>query len=183
MAEEYLYGITLSGEKKFETWDPEPKNDDNDDSNQQCGIDQKLIIKMALLGHDAKEGEINVIQVEARSLDGVTKIPIAILEMGKQSQVSMDLSFPDAPVTFTLIKGSGPVHIVGHNLLEEFVDMEDEDVEGDTFDDWEDEKDGDDDEDEDDEPKKKKNKVALPPPKNKNQVSKNQNQNANQKKK
>ncbi|XP_014213444.1 nucleoplasmin-like protein isoform X3 [Copidosoma floridanum] len=179
MAEEYLYGITLSGEKKFETWDPEPKNDDNDDSNQQCGIDQKLIIKMALLGHDAKEGEINVIQVEARSLDGVTKIPIAILEMGKQSQVSMDLSFPDAPVTFTLIKGSGPVHIVGHNLL----DMEDEDVEGDTFDDWEDEKDGDDDEDEDDEPKKKKNKVALPPPKNKNQVSKNQNQNANQKKK
>ncbi|XP_031785796.1 nucleoplasmin-like protein isoform X6 [Nasonia vitripennis] len=153
MAEEYLYGVTLNGEKNTEVWDPEPKNDESD-SNQHFGVDQKLIIKMALLGPEAKAGELNVLQVEAMGLKGPIKIPIALLEMGKTSQIILDLSFPDPPVTFTLIKGSGPVHIVGHNLL----DMEDEEVEVDNFDDDDDEKDPEDEDEEDDEPKKKKNK-------------------------
>ncbi|KAF3420883.1 hypothetical protein E2986_02971 [Frieseomelitta varia] len=51
-------------------------------------------------------------------LKGPIKAPIALLEMGKTAQIILDLSFPDPPVTFTLVKGSGPVHIVGHNLLE-----------------------------------------------------------------
>lgn len=53
-------------------------------------------------------------------LKGPIKTPIALLELGKTAQIILDLSFPDPPVTFTLIKGSGPVHIVGHNLLGEF---------------------------------------------------------------
>lgn len=69
------------------------------------------------MGPEAKEGELNVLQVEAMGLKGPIKIPIALLEMGKQSQIILDLSFPDPPVTFSLIKGTGPVHIVGHNLL------------------------------------------------------------------
>ncbi|KAF3420882.1 hypothetical protein E2986_02971 [Frieseomelitta varia] len=108
MAEEYLYGITLEGVNSSEVWDPEHKNDDADGTNQHFGADQKLIIKMV------------------RPI----KAPIALLEMGKTAQIILDLSFPDPPVTFTLVKGSGPVHIVGHNLLgthmEEFDDMDDE---------------------------------------------------------
>ncbi|XP_031785791.1 nucleoplasmin-like protein isoform X1 [Nasonia vitripennis] len=185
MAEEYLYGVTLNGEKNTEVWDPEPKNDESD-SNQHFGVDQKLIIKMALLGPEAKAGELNVLQVEAMGLKGPIKIPIALLEMGKTSQIILDLSFPDPPVTFTLIKGSGPVHIVGHNLLathmDEFEDMEDEEVEVDNFDDDDDEKDPEDEDEEDDEPKKKKNKVGAPP-KNNKPANKNQNQIQNQKKK
>jgi len=57
------------------------------------------------------------LQVEAMGLKGPIKTPIALLEMGKTAQIILDLSFPDPPVTFTLVKGSGPVHIVGHNLL------------------------------------------------------------------
>lgn len=38
-------GVTLDGAKTSEVWDPEPKNEDSD-SNQQFGVDQKLIIKM-----------------------------------------------------------------------------------------------------------------------------------------
>ncbi|KAG5310489.1 NLP protein, partial [Acromyrmex insinuator] len=72
---------------------------------------------MALLGPEAKPGELNVLQVEAMGLKGPIKTPIALLEMGKTAQIILDLSFPDPPVTFTLVKGSGPVHIVGHNLL------------------------------------------------------------------
>ncbi|XP_058803763.1 nucleoplasmin-like protein isoform X3 [Phymastichus coffea] len=143
MAEEYLYGVTLDGAKTSEVWDPEPKNEDSD-SNQQFGVDQKLIIKMALLGPEAKPGELNVLQVEAMGLKGPIKIPIALLEMGKTSQIILDLSFPDPPVTFSLIKGSGPVHIVGHNLLathiDEFEDMEDEEVEVEHYEDEDDEK-------------------------------------------
>lgn len=80
------------------------------------------------MGADAKPGEINVLQVEAMGLKGLTKIPIAILEAGKQSQVTLDLSFPDPPVTFSLLKGSGPVHIVGHNLLGKYFNNNNFDV-------------------------------------------------------
>ncbi|KAJ8683579.1 hypothetical protein QAD02_019371 [Eretmocerus hayati] len=173
MAEEYLFGVTLEGDKLSEVWDPEPKNEDSD-SNQHFAVDQKLIIKMALLGAEAKAGEVNVLQVEAMGLKGPTKIPIAVLETGKTAYVTLDLSFPDPPVTFTLIKGSGPVHIVGHNLLEKIKngtkrakvdegDLEDED-------------------EEDGEPKKKKNKIGGLP-KTKLQNNKGPNQIQSQKKK
>ncbi|XP_063978306.1 nucleoplasmin-like protein isoform X4 [Diachasmimorpha longicaudata] len=138
MAEEYLYGVELVGEKSSEVWDPEHKNDDAEGGNQHFGVDQKLIIKMALLGPEAKAGELNVLQVEAMGLKGLIKTPIALLERGKTEQITLDLSFPDPPVTFTLIKGSGPVHIVGHNLLE-FDDLEDE-MEEENIDDEDDEK-------------------------------------------
>ncbi|XP_046752432.1 nucleoplasmin-like protein isoform X1 [Diprion similis] len=200
MAEEYLYGITLEGPNATEVWDPEHKNEDVDGANQHFGADQKLIIKMALLGPEAKAGELNVLQVEAMGLKGPIKTPIALLELGKTAQIILDLSFPDPPVTFTLIKGSGPVHIVGHNLLgthmDEFEDMEDE-MEEENIDDEDDEKashkkrklsgegkkngtkrakmdeeDPEDEEDEDEEPKKKNAKLAVPA-KNKNQANKN----------
>ncbi|XP_076636116.1 uncharacterized protein LOC143349078 isoform X2 [Colletes latitarsis] len=136
-------GITLEGLNCSEVWDPEHKNDDADGTNQHFGADQKLIIKMALLGPEAKPGELNVLQVEAMGLKGPIKTPIALLEIGKTAQIILDLSFPDPPVTFTLVKGSGPVHIVGHNLLgthmEEFDDMDDE-MEEENIDDDDDDK-------------------------------------------
>ncbi|KAL0109724.1 hypothetical protein PUN28_014627 [Cardiocondyla obscurior] len=175
MVEEYLYGITLEGPNASEVWDPEHKNDDSDGTDQHIGADQKLIIKMALLGPEAKPGELNVLQVEAMGLKGPIKTPIALLEMGKTAQIILDLSFPDPPVTFTLVKGSGPVHIVGHNLLgahiEEFEDMADE-MEEENIDDEDDEKDPEDEDDEDDEPKKKNAKLSVAA-KYKNQANKN----------
>lgn len=175
MAEEYLYGITLEGPNASEVWDPEHKNDDSDGTAQHIGADQKLIIKMALLGPEAKPGELNVLQVEAMGLKGPIKTPIALLEMGKTAQIILDLSFPDPPVTFTLVKGSGPVHIVGHNLLgahiDEFDDIDDE-MEEENIDDEDDEKDPEDEDDEDDEPKKKNAKLAAAA-KYKNQANKN----------
>lgn len=175
MAEEYLYGITLEGANSSEVWDPEHKNDDADGGNQHFGVDQKLIIKMALLGPEAKAGELNVLQVEAMGLKGLIKTPIALLERGKTEQIILDLSFPDPPVTFTLVKGSGPIHIVGHNLLgthmEEFDDLEDE-MEEENIDDEDDEKDTEIDDDEDDEPKKKNAKLTAAA-KNKSQANKN----------
>lgn len=72
------------------------------------------------------------LQVETTSKDEVIKIPIAVLKVGENRFTQSFLEFPDAPVTFRLIQGSGPVHIHGHHLLGEFdaADMDDLEEEG-----------------------------------------------------
>lgn len=112
MADEFFFALTLKGQDS-QVWDPQRTQYEND----QCGY--KLIIKQALLGPEAVEGEVNVIQVEAMNWDRITKIPIAILTAGgPNNHVTLDLSFPDPPVTFSLIQGNGPVHILGCQLIE-----------------------------------------------------------------
>lgn len=58
------------------------------------------------------------------------KIPIAVLKTGETRSITTDLEFPDAPVTFKLIEGSGPVYIHGQHLpgtlLEEIEEYGDE---------------------------------------------------------
>lgn len=118
--------MTLKGAKASEVWDPEAKETED----YQGG--HKLIIKQALLGPEAAEGEVNVLQVEAKRWPTWKKpvqIPVAVLKGGSSnSQVLLDLSFPDPPVTFSLAQGSGPVHIIGHHLIgspiEEFEEMD-----------------------------------------------------------
>ncbi|XP_014238912.1 nucleoplasmin-like protein isoform X2 [Trichogramma pretiosum] len=171
MAEEYLFSIELNQDKTKEHWDPQPEQNEEDGEDQNFGVDQKLIVKMVILGKDAKVGEQNIVQIEAMGLKGKFKTPIAILEMGKCPQILLDLSIPDSPVTFELISGSGPVHIVGHNLL----DVDEEEVEVNDYDDEDDEKDDkeeDEDEEEIEEPKKRKTKQPA-----KNQVNKKQKKN------
>lgn len=50
------------------------------------------------------------------SLRDPIKIPIAVLKVGETRSVRTDLEFPEAPVTFKLIEGNGPVHIHGQHL-------------------------------------------------------------------
>jgi nucleophosmin 3 len=90
------------------------------------------------------------------------------LKVGENRFAQSFLEFPDAPVTFKLTQGSGPVHINGHHLLGDFDGIEDmeEEGEGDEEDDSENEiRAGDDDE----EPKSKKQKVAANNVKSKNE--------------
>lgn len=119
--------MTLEGAKASEIWDPESKGPED----YQGG--HKLIIKQALLGPEVEDGEVNVVQVEAMTWKDSIKIPVASLKAGSNSQCLLDLSFPDPPVTFTLIKGNGPVHIIGHHLIgspiEEFDEMDEMDEE------------------------------------------------------
>lgn len=120
----FFAALTLKGAKSSETWDPESKTSED----YQGG--HKLVIRQALLGPEAKEGEVNVVQVEAMTWKDSITIPVATLTAGANgtSQCLLDLSFPDPPVTFTLLQGSGPVHIIGHHLIgspmEEFDELE-----------------------------------------------------------
>ncbi len=47
--------------------------------------------------------------------NGVT-IPIAVLKVGETRSIMTNLEFPDAPVNFKLIQGSGPVYIHGNQV-------------------------------------------------------------------
>ncbi|CAB3257585.1 unnamed protein product [Arctia plantaginis] len=171
MSDEYFYGVTLSSSHQSETWDPEAK--------AEYPRSNKLLIRQALLGPDAKADELNVVQVETMSLQESIKIPVAVLKAGEQRHARLDIEFPDAPVTFTLVQGSGPVHLIGQHLLgalvEEFEDMEEmeeemlDEEEGDDSQFKEDEhkrktsgkrKTNEDEDDEEGEPKGKKSKMS-----------------------
>lgn len=107
----FFVGITLSGANASEKWES-PKQDEEGVPARP----QRLVIKNLLLGHEAKANEYSVVEAQAPSAKGeVVKIPIAVLKVGETRSMNPHLEFPDGPVTFKLISGSGPVHI--HGLL------------------------------------------------------------------
>lgn len=72
------------------------------------------MIKQAILSHEAADGEIAVVEAEAVGYAQANiKTLISVLVQGKDHQRSLDLVFHDAPVKLRLVKGAGPVHLVG----------------------------------------------------------------------
>lgn len=129
MSEDYIWGLTLDKNKSQETWDPDPdlKPDANESAQSYRG-EHSLIVKQALLGAEAKEGEVNVVEVEAMGYRADVKFPIAVLKAGTGSHQSvLDVLFPDPPVTFKLVKGSGPVHLIGNHSIGSGETLEDDD--------------------------------------------------------
>lgn len=147
-------GITLKGEKASFTWDAEILKQDNDEAVGSSDTSHKLVIKQILLGSEAMDGEINEVQVETLTIRDTINIPIAVLKADGQRQISIDLEFPDSPVTFTLVKGTGPVYLLGSHLdqLQEEVDLHEEE---DLDDEEEDEADSEEEKGEDGNPRKK----------------------------
>ncbi|KAI4461994.1 nucleoplasmin [Holotrichia oblita] len=141
MADEHFFALTLQGAKASEVWDPEAKGADDSQGGH------KLIIKQALLGPEAVDAELNVVQVQTMAWNESVKVPVATLKAGQNSQ------------------GTGPVHIIGHHLIggpfEEFehVDDFDEVDEEEMLDDEEGEE-GEEEDEEDEAPKSKKAKTT-----------------------
>jgi nucleophosmin 3 len=67
------------------------------------------------LGEGVKEFEEQVVQVEVTSKFGKNVQPIAFLRQGTLEHVSVNVNFSDHPVTFSLVKGLGPVHLIGNH--------------------------------------------------------------------
>ncbi|XP_004534140.1 nucleoplasmin-like protein [Ceratitis capitata] len=140
MSDESFYGVTLSGQDSTVTWDVLSNDED-------FPRGQRLIIKQILLGAEAKEDEFNV--VEVHTVKDSLKIPIAVLKAGETRAVNPDVEFFETSVTFKLIKGSGPVYIMGQNIKDDVVDIEDEETDEETGEE----------EEEEAQPQKKKQKV------------------------
>uniref|UniRef100_A0A336N285 CSON010882 protein n=2 Tax=Culicoides sonorensis TaxID=179676 RepID=A0A336N285_CULSO len=137
MVDEFFYGFTLKGEKAEHQWTGHKQADDEEHSGE---MSSKLILKRCLLGPDAAAGELNVVEAETMSMQEMIKIPLVVLKVGEERQVNLgELEFFDAPVTFRLVQGKGPVHVLGQHLqqeeesemvdMEEFGDEDDEDLE------------------------------------------------------
>jgi nucleophosmin 3 len=94
-------------------WDPEKT-----DGGRYPPRNHKLILKQAVLGHEATDG-FHVVQAEtvASSTGNSIRIPIAVLKSGETRHCVLDLEFPEGPVTFTLTSGSGPVYLHGTHIL------------------------------------------------------------------
>lgn len=58
-----------------------------------------------------------MVEVEAMGYKSDVRYPITVLKGGSQHQSLLDLLFPDPPVTFKLIKGSGPIHLLGNHSV------------------------------------------------------------------
>merc|ERR1712004_89261 len=134
---EYVWGCVLSKDAAEYNWDHEEEDDDED----YC--QHTLLLKTAVLGKTAKEGERNIIEAVTKDHNGKELIcPILSLTLGKMDMVCIDMSFSElAPVKFRLAEGSGPVHMTGNNFVQypddpdadadatEFEYTEDEDTE------------------------------------------------------
>ncbi|XP_011182578.1 nucleoplasmin-like protein [Zeugodacus cucurbitae] len=109
MEREEFYGVTLSEKEPLAQYEVEEPT--------TTAEDQKLVIKQICLGAEAKNGEFNVVQVEARINQKETlKIPIAVLKAGETRVLRPNVEFLNTSVTFKLIQGTGPVHMYGQNL-------------------------------------------------------------------
>jgi len=121
----------LSKDKTAEVWDPDMKPEVNDSAQGFRG-EHTLLVKQVVLGSEAKDGEVNEVEVEAMGYRSDVKFPVAVLKGGGQHQAVLDLLFPDPPVTFKLTKGNGPIHLLGNHSVgsgEGITEEEDEELE------------------------------------------------------
>lgn len=112
---DFVYiAAVLDNKTKVIEWNPE-KDFPKDEKEDGMPIPRhSLMIKQAILSHEAADGEVAVIEAEAMGYaQAEIKTLIAVMVQGKDHQRSLDLVFHDAPVKLRLVKGSGPIHLVG----------------------------------------------------------------------
>lgn len=104
---EDFWGVELSSKKKKVSWPSDPDDEVEDD------LEKTLELRQACLGAKAKEGERNVVQLTAEDEEGqdVTHT-ILSMRVGGAEQTQLFLTL-QPPVTFELVSGNGPVHIIG----------------------------------------------------------------------
>lgn len=56
-------------------------------------------------------------QVEVKGIKDHIVMPIVRLQQGSTECCNPNISFSDAPVRFTLLKGCGPVHLIGNHVF------------------------------------------------------------------
>jgi nucleophosmin 3 len=69
------------------------------------------------LGEGAEKGEEHIVQLEVTGRNGKHVMPIVRLQQGSVECCNPHVKISDTPVTFTLLKGKGPVHIYGDHTF------------------------------------------------------------------
>jgi len=131
--DEKILGVELSTTKKVFKWpvnDTEKKAKENDDedneSNDEMSALQKiLVVHSAVLGVGAKADQRNLVQLTIKDSTGDKTIldqPIFSLSLNKNDSISAFnlrvLLSETTEVTFRLVEGDGPVHLITSKILE-----------------------------------------------------------------
>jgi len=129
---EYFLVAKLTKEKPVYLWDPE-KTEELFRHNGEKFLHPRhaLSLKRAILGSEAVEGELNLVEVKTKIFNGDdVETPLAYLKSGDQYQTQLNVVIPDSIVELKLVKGTGPVHILGHHVVSApNEDIDDDDVE------------------------------------------------------
>lgn len=127
---QYLWGCELTRKNSSYVL-PFPGDADPDYESQE----HTLTIKSATLGVDAEEKERNVVEIRYFDReDKENRHVLASLTLGVQDFCRLDLRISQMfgrEVSLKLIKGSGPISILGNHLVETFAAVTDEDFEPD----------------------------------------------------
>jgi len=110
MEESFFWGITLDGEHKEEKWDGTTTNN----TEEGTLVKHSLCVRQIVLGADAKEGELNVIELECLGYEEKRqRVPVCVMKMGNTHVSKVEVFLDDCVGTFHLVRGSGPVHLSG----------------------------------------------------------------------
>merc|ERR1712098_211666 len=78
----------------------------------------KLLIKSAILMPSAKKDDINIVQIETEGYNKEkVKVPVLAMRGGSDLQTYVDILVP-SNAKLTLIKGEGPVHLIGSHCID-----------------------------------------------------------------
>eukprot|EP00088_Acartia_fossae_P001612 TRINITY_DN10638_c0_g1_i1.p1 TRINITY_DN10638_c0_g1~~TRINITY_DN10638_c0_g1_i1.p1 ORF type:complete len:169 (-),score=72.98 TRINITY_DN10638_c0_g1_i1:56-562(-) len=118
--EEYLWSCTLTGTNKEYIWAPgdDDKDDDDDDHDPSVKPGHRLLIKSGILMPGAKDGEVNIVQLESTGYNKVkVEVPICAIKAGGDPMQYIDLLLPHKAV-FKLIQGQGPISLNGSHCVD-----------------------------------------------------------------
>lgn len=121
-SQKFLWVCELSQEKPLKKWSPSDLVDLEDEEDTDYLINS-LILKTAVLGSKAVEGERNLIAIRTKDHQDVEfEQPIFALTYGKTDMVTgLDLTLTydrNQEVEFKLVEGTGPVFITCTHLVE-----------------------------------------------------------------
>jgi len=113
----FLWGCELS--RKNDTFVAKyPVDDTTDLEHEEL---HQLVLKGATLGEDAKENDRNVVEVRFEKASGEEqRLTVTSLTLGVAETCRLDLTMTwskDHDLTFKLIKGSGPVTLLGNHIM------------------------------------------------------------------
>jgi len=122
-SEEFLWSCDLTAAKKEYSWAPQDPVKEGEDTDEEGKPTHKLLIKSAILMPTAKKDEVNIVEIESEGYNKEkVKVPILAMKGGNDLQTYVDLLVPNN-AKLTLIKGEGPIHLIGSHCIDFFDNM------------------------------------------------------------
>ena len=116
----FLWSCTLDTENKEYNWSPEDPADMDDIldvTDPSVKPTHRLLLKTAILMPSAKDGQVNIVQIESEGYNKKIVLPVCAMKGGVDLQTYMDFLVP-YPAKFTLIQGEGPIFMVGSHCVD-----------------------------------------------------------------